>query len=250
MSLLSVHNGGVKLYLVFAAISFLAPLRAQTWTSADLYKLRSAGEVQLSPDGSRIAYAVVNNDQPGRPYSQTWIMNLDTHQSIQLGRASSPRWSPDGQWIAYEAGGGVTIAKPDGSGAVVFAPIRGTNHPLPSSGDRLAWSPDSKSIAFISASPGPEEDANGDPMVITRYLYKPTASEGMTRFNDNRRLHVFVADTANGAVRQLTSGSYYEHSIDWAPAGDRILFVSNREADPDRVFNYDLFTVDAATGAI
>ncbi|HLK70013.1 MAG TPA: S9 family peptidase [Bryobacteraceae bacterium] len=240
----------MKLYLVFAAISFLAPLRAQTWTSADLYKLRSAGEVQLSPDGSRIAYAVVNNDQPGRPYSQTWIMNLDTRQSIQLGRASSPRWSPDGQWIAYEAGGGVTIAKPDGSGAVLLAPVGGTNHPLPSSGDRLTWSPDSKSIAFISASPGPEADANGDPMVITRYLYKPTASEGMTRFNDNRRLHIFIVDVATKAVRQLTSGSYYEHSIDWSPDGGEILFVSNHEADSDRIFNYDIFAANAGTGAV
>src|SRR5580700_7870797 len=85
-------------------------------TSADLYKLHSVGDVQLSPDGSRIAYAVTNNDQPGRPYSQTWIMKLDTLQSIRLERAASPRWSPDGQWIAYIAGGGVTIARPDGTG--------------------------------------------------------------------------------------------------------------------------------------
>ena len=33
-------------------------------------------------------------------------------------------------------------------------------------------------------------------MVITRYLYKPDAAEGMTRFNDNRRLHLFVVDLA------------------------------------------------------
>ncbi len=42
-------------------------------TSPDMYKLRSVGEVQLSPDGSRVAYAVTNNDQPGRPYSQTFV---------------------------------------------------------------------------------------------------------------------------------------------------------------------------------
>jgi len=33
-------------------------------------------------------------------------------------------------------------------------------------------------------------EASGDPMVITRYLYKPDAGEGMTRFNDNQRLHI------------------------------------------------------------
>src|SRR5688572_9928196 len=142
------------------------------------------------------------------------------------------------------------IAAADGSGVTFVAPIEGTNHPLPSSGDRFAWAPDGKQIAFISATPGPEADANGDPMVITRYLYKPTASEGLTRFNDNRRLHIFVADLGTRAVRQLTTGNYYEHSIDWSPRGDEILFVSNRTSNPDRVFNYDLFAVKVADGAV
>ncbi len=94
----------MRLTPFFAAILLLAPSQAQTGlTSPDLYKLRPVGEVQLSPDASHIAYAVTNNDQPGRPYSQTWIMTVDTKQSVQIGRASTPRWSPDGQMIAYFA---------------------------------------------------------------------------------------------------------------------------------------------------
>jgi len=226
--------------------------------SGDLYKLRTVGEVELSPDGTRVAYAVMNSDRPARPYSETWIMNLDSLQPVRLGgeraHASSPCWSKDGQWIAYMGSdgrnSGVMIARSDGSGATFLATVSGTNHPLPSSGDRLAWSPDGKQIAFISSTPGPEADANGDPMMITRYLYKPTASEGMTRFNDNRRLHIFTVDLATKAVRQLTKGDYYEHSIDWSPDGREILFVSNHEPDPDRVFNYDIFAVKAADGAL
>ena len=87
-------------------------------------------------------------------------------------------------------------------------------------------------------------------MVITRYLYKPTASEGLTRFNDNRRIHIFVADVASKSVQQLTRGDYYEHSIDWSPKGVEILFVSNREPDPDRFFNYDLFAVKVSDGTV
>ena len=90
--------------------------------------------------------------------------------------------------------------------------------------------------------PGPESaDATGDPVVITRYLYKPTATEGDSHFNDNKRLHIFVVDVSSGQKRQLTSGSHHEHSIDWSPNGSEIVFISNREENEDQFFNYDLF---------
>jgi len=243
-----------------ALLTSAAPAGAQTkgLQSKDLYQLKSVSDVHVSPDGTRIAYSIVNNDRPGRPYSQVWIMDVATGRSSRLGSdkeaASSPRWSPDGQWIAYigreDDGSALMVSRPDGSGAVHLAPVQSTNHPLPSSGARVTWSPDGKRLAFVSATPGPEtEDANGDPMVITRYLYKPTASEGMTRFNDNRRVHIFVVDIATKAVRQLTDGRFYEHSIDWSPAGGEIVFVSNREPDPDRFFNYDIFAVNVESGA-
>ena len=47
-------------------------------------------------------------------------------------------------------------------------------------------------------------------------------------------------------MQQLTEGDYYEHSLDWSPTSDEILFVSNRGPDPDRFFNYDLFAVKVA----
>lgn len=248
--------------VLFTAAGFVSALALVSGTpkpglgSADLYKLHSVGDVQASPDATHVAYSVQSSDRPGRPYSRLWMMSLATSKSWRVGgdSASGPVWSPDGRLVAFSGSegekSGLMTAAPDGSRLTFIALIEGTNHPLPSSGDRFAWSPDGRQIAFISATPGPEADANGDPMVITRYLYKPTASEGLTRFNDNRRLHIFIADLATKKVRQLTSGDYYEHSIDWSPRGDEIAFVSNRGPDPDRFFNYDLFAVTVADGSI
>lgn len=227
--------------------------------SADLYQLKSVSDVQLSPDGRQILYGVQHSDRPGRPYQQAYVVNTGTGIAAPIGTPAEPRsgcrWSPHGSWIACFGRGddesGLVVSAADGSNARLIAKVTGTNHPLPGSGERLAWSPDGRQIAFVSSTPGPElDEANGDPMVITRYLYKPTASEGLTRFNDNRRLHIFVADIAAGKTRQLTDGRYYEHSISWSPRGDEIAFVSNRAPDPDRFFNNDIFAVRVAGGTV
>ena len=220
--------------------------------SADLLKLRSVAAVRLSPDASRVAYVVENNDGDRRPYGQLWVMTLADGKAVRFGTdrqpSGNPEWSPDGQWIAYngEANGktGLVVARPDGTGARFLAEMTGTNAPLPGAGRTIAWSPDGRRIAFVSSVPGPETaDATGDPIVITRYLYKPDAGEGMSHFNDNRRLHIFVVDVQSGRVEPLTSGNHYEHSIDWSPDGREILFLTNRDADEDEFFNYDVYAL-------
>jgi dipeptidyl aminopeptidase/acylaminoacyl peptidase len=251
-----------------AAATLLNAAGPQPLATNDLYTLRAVSDVQLTRDGSRVAYTVQNSDRPGRPYSQVWIANVTKGTSPSpalVADGASPRWSPDSSRLAYIGPGaelyvaGVKDKRPDGgtrvehngqaaTGQVKLADVLGTNHPLPSTGEEIAWSPDGKQIAFVSATPA--EPSGDDPLVITRYLYKPPASSDRQRFNDNRRLHIFVADVATGTLRQLTHGDRYEHSIDWSPDGREILFVSNLEPDPDRVFNYDIFAVRVGDGAI
>ena len=63
-------------------------------------------------------------------------------------RAWSPKWSPDGKWIAF------ALPKADGIGVVW---PDGTHHTVltkePRSGYRFSWSPDGSQIAFRAAQP-------------------------------------------------------------------------------------------------
>jgi dipeptidyl aminopeptidase/acylaminoacyl peptidase len=232
--------------------------RAQLLTSSDLSRLRNIGGVALSPDSHYIAYTITMRDRPGRPYGQLWVMDLSTEKSVRLGGdkpAGDPLWSGDGKWIAFQSANGdkhgLWIAHPDGSGTTFLAAMAGTDSPLPGTGKEATWSPDGKQIAFVSSTAGEAAaEASGDPMVITRYLYKPDAGEGLTRFNDNQRLHIFVVDISSRQVRQVTHGNYDEHSIDWSPDGKQLVFASNQEPNQDEFFNYDLFTLQLADNSI
>jgi len=238
------------------ALLALSPLgNAQGLASSDLSRLRSVGGVALSPDGRHLAYSVAMRDEPGRPYGQLWIIDLTTQKSTRLGsdkdRAGGAVWSPDGKWLAFSGRQGdkhgLMIARPDGSDVAVLASPEGTNSPLPGAGTGATWSPDGKQIAFISSTPDNRAaEASGDPMVITRYLYKPDAGEGMTRFNDNKRLHIFVVDVATKQIRQLTKGNTDEHSIDWSPDGKEILYLTNPDPNQDEFFNYDVYALKVA----
>jgi dipeptidyl aminopeptidase/acylaminoacyl peptidase len=250
----------ISVHLLFAAfvLIIVTTSNAQGLTSGDLSRLRSIGDVAISPDGHFIAYTVAMRDHPGRPYGQLWVVDLSTEKSVRLGGdnpANGPLWSGDSKWIAFHGVDGdkhgLLIARPDGTNTTFLAPLTGTNSPLPGTGKNVAWSPDAQQIAFVSSTPGEgSAEASGDPMVITRYLYKPDAGEGLTRFNDNQRLHIFLVDVASRQVSQLTKGNFDEHSIDWSPDGKQLVFASNREPNQDEFFNYDLFTLQLTDSSI
>jgi dipeptidyl aminopeptidase/acylaminoacyl peptidase len=226
------------------------------FTSADFLKFRSVADVHLSPEGAYVAYTVSHNDGPGRPYSRLFVRQISSGNTVAFseGKEGSGflEWSRDGQWLAYSGKladkSGLLVARPDGSNRKFIAPMEWTNGPLPSTGARVTWSPDGKQVVFSSAKPGPE-DPSSDPVVITRYLYKPDDAEGNSRFNDNKRTHLFLADIASGQVRQLTDGAFYEHSVDWSPDGREVLYITNHDADSDQFFNYDIFSYQIADGS-
>jgi dipeptidyl aminopeptidase/acylaminoacyl peptidase len=251
-------NPGVAAATATAA-AIPARSSSPTIEASDLFYLRSAGDPQLSLDGARLLFTVQYADRIGTPYSRIWMADLATSTARPWGtgdgqEGSAPRWAPDGKRVAFQGRtgqdkSGILIANADATNAAPLVDVMGTNHPLPQVGERMAWSPDGTKIAFVSATPGPEPPMEADPIVITRYWYRPASGHG-GRFNDNRRLHLFVADVATKQVRQLTEGTTYEHSIDWSPDGRQLLFLSNHEPDPDFFFNYDLFTVDVDSKAV
>src|SRR5437899_3402385 len=75
-------------------------------TFDDLIALKTVNDPQLSPNGKWVAYAVTTNSlQDNRGVARIWLAEVATGQSRQVtqgpGSDRSPRWSPDGQTLAF-----------------------------------------------------------------------------------------------------------------------------------------------------
>src|SRR5437588_1020125 len=222
------------------------------FSAADTLALQTISEVAPSPDGKTIVFSVATIDLPAnKTISRLMRVSAeDGAPDLLTGApegASSIRWSPNGERLAFIAGHekATAIYTLDiASGKVArICDYRRSNSFLPHAGNMLAWSPDSKQIAFAGTmEPDPPVQ---DPLVVTRILYKTRTS-----FSDNRRTHIFVVSANGGEPRALTTGNHDEHSIDWGGDGKQIVFLANHEPDPDAVLNYDIFAVDVASGAV
>ncbi|MEE9162987.1 MAG: S9 family peptidase [Candidatus Neomarinimicrobiota bacterium] len=236
-----------SLLLLLGALATDAAAQRQTGLTPEMVvSLKRVTQVALNPLGDEVAYTLnvprSLDEPPGRGHSELWVVARSGGNPrpyvTQPGRASSPRWAPDGWSIAYlskdeevsphtqiytipvDGGGGRALTDHDAS---ILA---------------YEWSPDGKWIAFTASDPeSDEEEADkeaGRDWLVSDENYK------------YRRLWLFEVET--GETRRLFKDDLNVWSFTWALDGKSLAFqaASTPLIDESYVFK-QIYTV-AATG--
>ena len=231
---------------------------------ADMYRVRTVGNLQIAPDGEWVLYTVSQMDSVrDRTESDLYITKWDGSRTMRLTYSheseGSPRFSPDGKYISYTSSRGAPTSGA-GSGAQVWLLDRsgGEAQKLTTVNGGVSsyeWSPDARRLILTVQDPDP--DANrppaadttrprpASPIVVDRYHFKQDGQG----YLGSRRTHLFLFDVESKKIDQLTSGKYTESNPSWSPDGQWIAFVSERGTDPDKENDSNIYIVEARVTA-
>jgi dipeptidyl aminopeptidase/acylaminoacyl peptidase len=232
-----------------------------TFVNTDVFELEVAANPQISPDGSRIAYARRSMDiMTDRSVSNIWIIDADgrNHRPLLTGGKGygEQAWSPSGDRLAY-----VTQVEGHGPQIHVLWMASGRTGALTNlrhGPGNLSWSPDGKQIAFSMFVPkdGPSLAAPPPKPKGAEWAPPVTIIEAVRYRGDGRGYlepgdtHVFVLSADGGTPRQLTSGEFnHGGHLAWAPDSKSIILGANRQEDwIHDPMESELWSVSVASG--
>lgn len=248
------------------------PLMLKPITPESLYDFSIIEDPQFSPDGTRIAFVKQIADDSCNGYLRSIFFAAASgrQKPVQVTHGAQdycPRWSPDGEKLAFiSTRSGApqiyVISVSGGEAAQLTSMVSGVSN--------ISWSPDGKWIAFNSDATEAERDLEDadllynstlrpdakawsmkqrdqlrDPREITKLPYRTG-----TAFFDGCYHHVYIIPSAGGTPKRLTTGDYHNSAPVWSKDSRCVITNSNREQSSGEenfelwssIFSYEIET--------
>lgn len=222
---------------------------------SDYLNFQFISDPQISPDEERVVFvrAKVSEDQRSR-HSSLWMVDID--QPGEPYRFTSgesdrfPRWSPDGEQIAFlsDRGNGTKIYTIPARGGEAEQLVE-TGHSISS----FEWSPDGDQLLLrLNKDLEEDEDENDEPQPDVREVTTSLFKADGTGILPKRRAQIWTYSVERDTLRQLTDGTdWNDNSPVYSNDGSQIAFTSNRTGDEyEGDYNQDIYIIPADSGAV
>lgn len=228
-------------------------------TPDDYYTIKVPDDPMLSPNGKMVAFTIISADrEKDRKETAVWLREVDGDSPARRltgeESSSSPRWSPDGESIAFLSARHDPQTGTVGKAQVYLLSLHG-GEPRPITKLKngvtyFQWSPDGSKLVCVSRiGPSDSLPAKKKPSDVLDYTFPEIKADGFGYYTD-QRAHVWTVNVRDGASKQLTFGDQANDSEPrWSPDGTQIAFLSTR-TDANTVLsgNDAIFVVPSAGG--
>jgi dipeptidyl aminopeptidase/acylaminoacyl peptidase len=207
------------------ALPQASPPSAPTLTPELLLSIRLPSDLQLSPDGTRLAFVVTEPPQGVTRPRHVWLLDVATGALRQFTFSSKtegrPRWSPDGTRLAFLSDRGdfqqVYLMSADAGEAKALTQGK-------RSVQGFEWSPDGTRIAFLATDPRTEAEEKkaadkDDALVVDR---------------DDKHTRLWIQPVDSGEARAITPAGWQVGEPQWTPSGDQIVVSATDHPESDR----------------
>jgi dipeptidyl aminopeptidase/acylaminoacyl peptidase len=237
-------------------------------TFDDLMKVQRISDPQVSPDGRWVAYVQGTVDfEANKVVKHIWLIRSDGGEPKQLttgdGSDSRPRWSSDGESIAF-------ISARGGKSQVWIIPVHGGEArqltSISTEADGVTWARKSDTLVFTSSVyPDCADDAcnkkrleDAEKSKVKARIIDELLFRHWDAWRDGKYTHLFTISAQGGTPRDLTPGAVDSPTwflgapdgYDISPDGTEVCFTSNHSGGSRIAWttNNDLFLVSTQGG--